>query len=475
MAVLPEEENAAARRKNIALFAGVFGFVVLAGGIAYALVATGTVGGKSNASQSNKGATDISAEGVVTLPPSRSLSFPPAQQARESLSPTMKALNVPTLLPSMTLSLTPSLSPSTQFTGVPSQSAKPSMRASLRPSSSPSTSFPSFLPSNLPTSSLSPTQEASESFGFYVMGDTPYAVWEQVVLEQQIANMTLYRKNDSLFTVHVGDLWKVDRTNCGLDTIDEVSSTLLAGPLPTFVMPGDNDSKDCPDPDAAWERWLSHFIPFEQNWANRTLPGVPSITSLNVTRNYPDYPQMFTFVHLDVLFLSVHLLQHPPTDEALLEIWDARQVANYEWAMTNIDAAYAKFNVRAVVIFTHGLRAPETRPFFEQIGPTFTTNLARLVTPVLYIHGDGHVFEINTTLTTQLNWVNFREIQVDQGGFADPLFIEVAPMIGNSGQIIPLVKEHSLQIVLADGLIRLDRQRGRYPDRSDNTNSDTRH
>jgi hypothetical protein len=318
---------------------------------------------------------------------------------------------------------------------------------------------------------VSPTQEGFESFGFYVMGDIPYAPWEQVVLEQQIADLTLNRKNNSLFTVHVGDLWKVDRTNCGLDTIDTVSSTLLAGPLPTFLMPGDNDVKDCPDPDAAWERWLSYFVPFEENWANRSLPGVPSITSFNVTRNYPDYPEMFAFVHRDVLFLSVHLLQHPPTDEALLEIWNARQVANYEWAMANIDAAYAKFVVRAVVIFTHGLRAPETIPFFEQIGQSFTTNVFRLLTPVLYIHGDGHTFDVNLTLTKRLNWVNFREIQVDQGAFADPLFIEVAPM--SSGQMIPLEEEHKLQMVLADGLLRIDRQKGRYGDSSgETTNSE---
>ena len=295
------------------------------------------------------------------------------------------------------------------------------------------------------------------------MGDTPYAKWEQVVLEEQILNMTLFRKPNGVFTVHVGDLWKVDRTHCGIDTIDIVSATLLAGPLPTFVLAGDNDAKDCPDPSAAWDRFLNYFVPFEQNWDDRLLVGVPSVNELNVQRNYPDYSEMFTFIHLNVLFLSVDLWQHAPTNSVLREEWDARMTANLEWATANIDAAYANYSVRAVVFFSHGLRSIDTRPFFDQIGPTFTLNVDRRLTPVLYIHGDGHKFELNTTYTKQLRWKNFQEIQVDQGGNADPLFIEVAAMSRNTGEMIPLQKDHDLQIVLADGLLRIDRQKGLYP------------
>ena len=308
-----------------------------------------------------------------------------------------------------------------------------------------------------------PTEDMIESFGFYAMGDTPYSKLEQVLLEEQIYNMTLFRKPNGVFTVHVGDLWKVNATRCGIDTIDIVSETLLAGPLPTLVLAGDNDVKDCPDPSAAWDRFHEHFVPFEQNWVDRTLDGVPSITELNVQRNFPDYSEMFAFNHLNVLFLSVDLWQHAPTDSLLLEEWDARMAANLEWATANIDAAYANDIVRAVVFFSHGQRAIDTRPFFDQMGPTFTSNVDRWLTPVLYIHGDGHKFELNLTYTKELSWTNFQEIQVDRGGIADPLFIEVAAMSRNTGEMIPLQKEHDLQVVLADGLLRIDRQKGLYP------------
>ena len=72
------------------------------------------------------------------------------------------------------------------------------------------------------TSSVMPTEDVIESFGFYAMGDTPYSKLEQVLLEEQIYNMTLFRKPNGVFTVHVGDLWKVNATRCGIDTIDTI-------------------------------------------------------------------------------------------------------------------------------------------------------------------------------------------------------------------------------------------------------------
>jgi hypothetical protein len=78
---------------------------------------------------------------------------------------------------------------------------------------------------------------------------------------------------------------------------------------------------------------------------------------------------------------------------------------------------------------------------------------------------------IDDRASTQLNWPSLIDVQVDQGGFADPCIVEIAAVDG-AGQLIPLVAEHDLQYVFADGLVRIDRQRGRYNiSTTDNSNS----
>lgn len=64
-------------------------------------------------------------------------------------------------------------------------------------------------------------------------------------------------------------------------------------------------------------------------------------------------------------------------------------------------------------------------------------------------------------LKTQQRWIGFTDIQVDQGGKADPLLVEVAPL--QKGVMKPFKKESDMQHVFGDGLFRIDRQKGRYP------------
>jgi hypothetical protein len=80
-------------------------------------------------------------------------------------------------------------------------------------------------------------------FGFFLMGDIPYANWELKMLDQQVEALNHNQtKMDHLrFTVHVGDFQKVDRTMCAETHYELVASKLQAGNLPTVMIPGDND------------------------------------------------------------------------------------------------------------------------------------------------------------------------------------------------------------------------------------------
>ena len=136
--------------------------------------------------------------------------------------------------------------------------------------------------------------------------------------------------------------------------------------------------------------------------------------------------------------------------------WNARMAADIHWVLSALgDDQYS-----AVVLFGQGAVGYETREFFEGILPAFLG--VRKDTPVMYLHGDGHKWDLGTKIQTQLGWTNFIDVQIDQGAFADPLIVEFSV-----NPATPLVKEHDLQYVFANGTIRLDRQRGRYPTGSD--------
>lgn len=467
----PVNVNAAAPKISqnaIARFFGVFGLVCVAGVVLGTLFATGTIGGSSsNASSQSVGGSSTNAnEEVLGRLPSSAPSMAYIAST-EPGSPTTAPKHSPTFTPTLTLTTRPTDSRTTMPTPLasfnPSQSARPSVRSSLRPSSTPSSAAPSLHPSSFPTvdTSMSPSQqELIKSFGFYVMGDIPYSSAEELVMEQQMLSMTKYRKNNSVFTIHVGDLWKVDLTNCGATTIDIVNATLASGPLPTFIVPGDNDYLDCSVPSTAFQTFLQWFVPFENLWMNRTLPGVPTLLDLNVARFYPNYSEMFAFVHLDVLFLSVHLMPTPPKDTTLQKTFPELKLANVDWAISSIENAYDNYDLRAVIMFSHSHISNETEYFFRQLSETFIANATRLLTPVLYIHGHGHHFKIIDRVAKDFQWPLFKALQVDRGGKADPLYIEIAPVVG--GQMIPLVNVTGLQHVFYNGLILVDRQNGLY-------------
>jgi len=80
--------------------------------------------------------------------------------------------------------------------------------------------------------------------------------------------------------------------------------------------------------------------------------------------------------------------------------------------------------------------------------------------PVLYLHGDGHNWDIDTKLSHQLHWKHFRDVQVDQGGLADPIIVDVAPQ--KNGKLKGLKQRNDLEVAFGRGLFRIDRQGGLY-------------
>ena len=278
----------------------------------------------------------------------------------------------------------------------------------------------------------------------------PCASWEEIMLLTQLAEMTASTRPTVMFTVHVGDMQKPDRTFCAEQSYFEAASYLRTGPLPTFSIPGDNDWADCPDPYQALGYYHKYFDYFERQWPNTTTSLIPRMAA-----EYNDtYPEMWRFTYNTVLFVSIQLIDSK--DVLGTDDWNARMAANIAWVLLSLGSDMYS----TVVIFGQASVGFETREFVEGILPAFLG--VRKDTPVLYVHGDGHKWDLGTKIQTQLAWTSFIDVQVDQGAFADTHIVEFSV-----NPATPLVQEHELQYVYANGMIRLDRQRGRYPKGSD--------
>ena len=288
----------------------------------------------------------------------------------------------------------------------------------------------------------------NDKFGFYLMGDTPYATWEEKMLQEQISQLNKNKEDHILFTVHVGDIQKVDRTNCAESHYERVASMLRIGHLPTLVLPGDNDWYDCEDREASFSFFQQHLVSLEQDWQHE-LPIVRS----------KERPELFCFENNGILFLSIHLINGRVQDESA-DSRSARMEMNQEWVTKQLDNYFGKMRIRGVILLGHSLRSPRTRPFFEALATNFLNVPERLKVPVIYLHGDGHKWDVDQKFSHQLGWKYYYDIQVDQGAFADPCIVEVAKQV--NGKLIPLRQEHENQHLLGKGLVRIDRQRGLY-------------
>ena len=144
---------------------------------------------------------------------------------------------------------------------------------------------------------------------------------------------------------------KANRTLCKDIYFNNARAILSAGPLPTFVLAGDNEFLDCPDLDAAWESYQQYFVvnPFENQWS--VLPeGVPA---LNVTRwtqketvpveddatRTAANPEMFSFVEDGIIFMSLTVMSDDSKNDFQSDAWHARLADSTYWVSQRVAAA----------------------------------------------------------------------------------------------------------------------------------------
>ncbi|KAL3904268.1 MAG: hypothetical protein SGARI_004997 [Bacillariaceae sp.] len=295
-------------------------------------------------------------------------------------------------------------------------------------------------------------------FSFYVMTDTPYTEVQQKRLRQQMADIRDHLKanpqQNITFGVHLGNTQKVSNTLCFEKSYQDTSYLLGKGPRPTLVVPGNSDWFDCPYRDESFELFMKYYGPdfITDKWHTEHYE------PLGIERS-PEHPELFVFYVEGILFIGVHLL-HVPVEEESHTSWDNRMKMNMEWVAQNVESYFEKYEMRGAVVLGHAARTARTRPFFDTMSRYFTNITSRQDLPVMYLHGHGGFWQVDQKFSEEIGWDNFVDVQIHQGGLADPMIIDVAPQKG--GKVQALIEEHGNQTSVSNGLFRFDKQQGVY-------------
>jgi Calcineurin-like phosphoesterase len=265
----------------------------------------------------------------------------------------------------------------------------------------------------LPASAVAPGGAAAAPGGpidggpttFALIGDTPYGDAQRAVFPALVNDVNADPK--VRMVLHAGDI------KSGSTTCDDARFADLAALYDTFadpfvITPGDNEWTDCHRTAAGG------YLPTERLAAFRELfypelgrsLGRRTMTMTAQPSDQPEhaeYVENVRFMRSDVVFATVHVVgsendlapwsQLPGGDRPAERIaeFEARQAANLAW----IDAAFeqARAEDAAGVVLLMQAEPVES--------PGFTVERARILAqaralgrPVLLVHGDEHVYEV---------------------------------------------------------------------------------
>jgi len=319
-------------------------------------------------------------------------------------------------------------------TAMPSWEMDIDFKPEFKPLSTPSrkpTNSPTKRPTNTvaaPTPKATPLQTSFQghgTFSFYVIGDVPYTAAEEAIVEHQIRNMDVesvpYLDNEGAqFVVHVGDIMKGGkRADCSkwrYELIEDFYKDYC--PVPAFMLPGDNDWYDCPNPNQGWRHWVDSFDGMEVHWDGTASPNyspIPSKVQRQSVRR-----ENFSFTHGGVLFIGVNTVNREPYD--INKNYQERMNNNRDWIRQIVrrhefnhkPSVADEDSIRAIFFFGHHRQS--------QFWRSLQDDLEDLKVPMAYFHGNGHSWYAEEPFS---DWPNFWISQVDMGGIAPPIRVTI--------------------------------------------------
>ena len=215
---------------------------------------------------------------------------------------------------------------------------------------------------------------------FTVIADAPYHNGEFPVLEEVLSNLP----EETRFVIHLGDI-KSGSSSVNPDTyFSDVASTLQTSTKPIFIILGDNEYNDSPDPEGYFSVWKDNFLYFDQNWSH----GIGTM--------YQDVrPENFSFVIQDTLFVGINLVGSAIHDS---DEWAERSADDLVWLQEN----FAQFGAETsnAVIFEHAFPGHNGYEDFETGFVDLAQDFDR---PILYMMGDLHNWTLDNPYSSAPN------------------------------------------------------------------------
>jgi hypothetical protein len=285
---------------------------------------------------------------------------------------------------------------------------------------------------------------APDTFSFAVIGDIPYNDVEE---KQFLAMMRALDRQALAFVVHVGDFKAGSNAPCTDEIFERRRAQLDASAHPLILTPGDNDWTDCRretngamDPVERLAKLRRMFFA-----DRRSLGRSPIDTAIQDQCLAPAvagcgcaaHPENRLWSQAGVRFATLNIPgsnNNMGFDAAGDEEARCRNEANRQWLERAVRESESA-DTRALVVAAHAnpwnTRGPVYKDFLRQMGEA----ASRLGKPVLFVHGDTHIFRADTPFPTQnprrletygspfVGWV---KVSVDPG---DPELFRIEPRL----------------------------------------------
>jgi hypothetical protein len=238
---------------------------------------------------------------------------------------------------------------------------------------------------------------------FYVMADVPYDADEGTKLSRDLEALP----GDADFVIHLGNIQDATVSLCSEYGYEDAAAILQGSPAPVFMLPGENDWNNCPDPDKAWENWSTNFMKFERHFS-------PPFTVLRQS----DQIENFSFLHDGVLFIGLHLVGGRVRDKVE---WEDVLNANVGWVNENFNSIFKSEDYHAVVILGNARPSSQQRSFFNEIVQVIRTNGK----PMIYIHANAEGSSKFAMYKPFGDAGNLDAVQLEDGGVSPPLRVSV--------------------------------------------------
>lgn len=217
-------------------------------------------------------------------------------------------------------------------------------------------------------------------------------------MEKQIALVSA--DGQSEFLIHLGDIFPSAKKRPEAE-YKKVADILRQAKLPTFIVPGDNEWNDLENPAEGLKFWRTHFLHFDKQYK----------CAWTVHRQ-EKRDENFAWTSKGVLLIGLNLPGGRVHDKAE---WKERLQDNADWVRDCM--AKWKKDVRACVVMAQATPVKDHEPFFK----AFASHCQEFGKPVLYLHADGHVWQV------QKKWrvPNLTRVQTDMMGTAPPVLVTV--------------------------------------------------